>query len=526
GKSSVERPTESSSHGLRTARRLLSPSGTSCCLSNFRGPPPRPPPFFSLPFWGKRPKGKMDFGVIVSKSVLLFISFIFWGAAAGLLYVGAHILNAYKEYDPFLQNRDALLPPIIIIAVAVVMLVIGIVGCCATLRESKIGLGVFLVIILLIFTAEMATFIMAEFHDSMSKAFAAYDGKSENSHSVDYLQNELQCCGIQNYTDWTGTKWFNTIGNHTFPRSCCKQGPTFNNCTGQLSEKHLLNTQGCEKIVDLRDLLNYAMLIVLAFAIVKFFGMLGICMLACKKERQGYQSLSTGWKWLNVRHVEIHSEVNIENIACLGLELGFSPKKSADQDPSLKTLLSKVVHEMFLLNSLLNKLEEEYHHQKRLQKQLKDMQESIERDYLEAQHLEENLPIYLPQAAQGSSIGGTLKEKEPCKAEENMPAKKSAKISKCIREAPFIMDKEFESVPSYMKGRLTCSQVNAVITEINKAVASKYSIMRQPLKSMADIEEFTQLKADKRFHSILTILRHCHRVREIRGSRLVRYAIC
>ncbi|XP_058026935.1 spindle and kinetochore-associated protein 1 isoform X2 [Ahaetulla prasina] len=181
--------------------------------------------------------------------------------------------------------------------------------------------------------------------------------------------------------------------------------------------------------------------------------------------------------------------------------------RKIDQDPSLKTVLSKVVHEMFLLNSLLNKLEEECHHQKRLQKQLKDLQDSMERDYLEAQRLEENVPIYLPRATQGR----------------------------------------------YMKGRLTCSHVNAVIAEINKAVASKYSIMRQPLKTMAnptrnlyfrfqeeetkdtkgeyfiveaDIEEFTQLKADKRFHSILTILRHCHRVREIRGSRLVRYAIC
>lgn len=42
----------------------------------------------------------------------------------------------------------------------------------------------------------------------------------------------------------------------------------------------------------------------------------------------------------------------------------------------------------------------------------------------------------------------------------------------------------------------------------------------------ADIDEFTQLKADKRFHSILTILRHCQRLKEIRGSRLVRYAVC
>ncbi|XP_039176422.1 spindle and kinetochore-associated protein 1 [Crotalus tigris] len=227
--------------------------------------------------------------------------------------------------------------------------------------------------------------------------------------------------------------------------------------------------------------------------------------------------------------------------------------RKIDQDPSLKTVLNKVVHEMFLLNSLLNKLEEEYHHQWRLQKKLKELQASVERDYLEAQRLGENVPIYLPQATQGSSIGIALKEKEPCKAEENKSSKKLAKVSKCIREAPFITAEEFENVPSYMKGRLTHSQVNAVVAEINKAVASKYSIMRQPVKTMvnatrnlyfrfqeeetkdtkgeyfivdADIEEFTSLKVDKRFHSILTILRHCHRVREIRGSRLVRYALC
>uniref|UniRef100_A0A8D0LBY7 SKA complex subunit 1 n=1 Tax=Sphenodon punctatus TaxID=8508 RepID=A0A8D0LBY7_SPHPU len=104
-----------------------------------------------------------------------------------------------------------------------------------------------------------------------------------------------------------------------------------------------------------------------------------------------------------------------------------------------------------------------------------------------------------------------------------------------------------------MRGRLTYQQINGVIEEINKAVVSKYKILRQPMKSMnnanrnlchrfqeeetkdtkgnffiveADIKEFTQLKVDKRFHSILSILRNCQRVREARGARLVRYVIC
>ncbi|KAM3846538.1 SKA complex subunit 1-like [Vipera latastei] len=241
-----------------------------------------------------------------------------------------------------------------------------------------------------------------------------------------------------------------------------------------------------------------------------------------------------------------HLNSNITNI-----KKSFLLRKIG-KDPSLKTVLNKVVHEIILLNSLLNKLEEEYHHQRRLQKKLKELQESVERDYLETQHFAENMPIYLPQATQGSSISTTLKEKELCKAEENKSSK-SAKVSKCIREAPFITAEEFENIPSYMKGRFTLSQVNMVIAKIDKAIATKYSILRQPVKTMvnatrnlyyrfqeeetedtkgeyfiveADIEEFTQMKVEKRFHRMLTILRHCHRVQEIRGSRLVRYVIC
>ncbi|XP_062984773.1 spindle and kinetochore-associated protein 1 [Elgaria multicarinata webbii] len=227
--------------------------------------------------------------------------------------------------------------------------------------------------------------------------------------------------------------------------------------------------------------------------------------------------------------------------------------RKIDQEPSLKTALSKIVHEMFLLNNFLNQLELECHHQERQQNQLKELEESVEKDYNEAQHLMENIPIHLPKAILNSTAGLTVKNEEQHRDAEVDRAKKPAKEAKCIKEAPFITAEEFEAVPAYMRGRLTYNQVNAVIQEINKAVVSKYKIMRQPAKSMssaarnlyfrfqaeetkdtkgeffiveADIEEFTQLKADKRFHSILTILRHCQRLREIRGSRLVRYAVC
>ncbi|XP_042311762.1 spindle and kinetochore-associated protein 1 isoform X2 [Sceloporus undulatus] len=223
------------------------------------------------------------------------------------------------------------------------------------------------------------------------------------------------------------------------------------------------------------------------------------------------------------------------------------------QEPSLKTVLGKIVHELLLVNKLLNQLEMESHHQERQQNQLKELQESLDRDYLEVQHLRDNMPIHLPKAVQNSEMGFTLKNEEQRKDAEVAHAKKPAKKAKCIKEVTYITAEEFERIPAYMRGRLAYNQVNAVIQEINKAVVSKYKIMHQPTRTMssaiknlyfrfqeeetkdtkgeffiveADIEEFTQMKADKRFHSILTILRHCQRVREIRGSRLVRYAVC
>ncbi|XP_060092156.1 spindle and kinetochore-associated protein 1 [Heteronotia binoei] len=222
------------------------------------------------------------------------------------------------------------------------------------------------------------------------------------------------------------------------------------------------------------------------------------------------------------------------------------------QEQSLKAVLSKIVHEMFLFNDFLNKMELECQHQERQQGQLKELRELIEKDYAEAQHLEENMPFHLPSAEPASAMSLPAKE-EQGRDPDLGRQKKPAKATKHVREIPFMTVEEFESVPAYMRGRLTYSQVNAVIQEVNKAVASKYKIMRQPTKSMtsairnlyfrfqeeetkdtkgeffiveADVEEFTQLKADKRFYSILTILRHCQRVKEIRGSRLVRYAVC
>ncbi|XP_038026700.1 tetraspanin-36 isoform X1 [Anas platyrhynchos] len=245
----------------------------------------------------------MDCGVITSKTVLLLLSLAFWAAAAGLSYVGGYVMNTYRSYDNFLQDKYALLPAVIILCVAAVMFIIGLLGCCATFRESRVGLGLFLAIILIIFIAEVSAFVLAfvyrekvksDVQGTMRAVFDKYDGKNSESAVMDYLQENLHCCGVKNYSDWTTTQWFNSTGNNSVPLSCCKQN--LKNCTGSLDQPQELNTQGCsgELEAGLQSVISYAMLVILGFAIVKFFGMLSVCVLTCKREDSGYQPLYSG----------------------------------------------------------------------------------------------------------------------------------------------------------------------------------------------------------------------------------------
>ncbi|NWZ26619.1 TSN36 protein, partial [Asarcornis scutulata] len=164
-------------------------------------------------------------------------------AAAGLSYVGGYVMNTYRSYDNFLQDKYALLPAVIILCVAAVMFIIGLLGCCATFRESRVGLGLFLAIILIIFIAEVSAFVLAfvyrekvksDVQGTMRAVFEKYDGKNSESAVMDYLQENLHCCGVKNYSDWTATQWFNSTGNNSVPLSCCKQN--LKNCTGSLDQ--------------------------------------------------------------------------------------------------------------------------------------------------------------------------------------------------------------------------------------------------------------------------------------------------
>uniref|UniRef100_A0A3Q3GQE2 SKA complex subunit 1 n=1 Tax=Kryptolebias marmoratus TaxID=37003 RepID=A0A3Q3GQE2_KRYMA len=119
-----------------------------------------------------------------------------------------------------------------------------------------------------------------------------------------------------------------------------------------------------------------------------------------------------------------------------------------------------------------------------------------------------------------------------------------------VKEMEYVTMPQFESIPQYMKGRVTYDQLNVAVDSLNTAVTAKYKILSQSMKTLNnhsrklqqrfknqetkdtkgwyfvvedDIREFTQMKVDKRFQGILNMLRHCQRLRELRGGGFVRY---
>ncbi|RUS76577.1 hypothetical protein EGW08_015655 [Elysia chlorotica] len=162
----------------------------------------------------------------------------------------------------------------------------------------------------------------------------------------------------------------------------------------------------------------------------------------------------------------------------------------------------------------------------------------------------DNVPSKLPQQQQKAAPAQQVRQEQEQRPEPVKAASQpQVQVTGC-QYLDFLTVDEFKSIPKYMKGRLTYDKVNSIIEKLDKVYVEKYKIRRLKKSSLndmnkkryeayrlqetddtkgvpfvveQDINEFSSLKMDSILRNILTILRHCGLIYEIRGGGFTRF---
>jgi len=228
---------------------------------------------------------------VTPKLFLSILTVIFWACAAGLLFVGISVYREFSEYAAITEYMYTLLPATVIIAVAIFLFIVGLLGCIGAFKEQKVLLGVYFSVLMVVLVAAAVGGVLGYVYrqkvetgllKGLDKALVEY-GDANNTvwtSEIDYMQSELHCCGVNASSDWIGTPW--NLQDHTkfFPASCCM----VENCT-QTDAATEAYPHGCYTFAkkQLTDHLGLVATVCAAFALVLLVGMICSCILLCRR---------------------------------------------------------------------------------------------------------------------------------------------------------------------------------------------------------------------------------------------------
>ncbi|XP_048727193.1 tetraspanin-4 isoform X2 [Ostrea edulis] len=187
----------------------------------------------------------------------------------------------------------------LVIIAGTITLVIGFVGCCGAIAENKCMMVVYFIFVLIIFGLEVAaTALILSYQNDIKTAIKeemlySLEYSSDSSvHSqkregivrlIDTIQTDLQCCGVNNYTDWYG------VGDQSKQvRSSCCVDP-FPGC--EKSQSFLWRPKGCMEEIEylFSKNMHYIGIAGLCVAVVQILMMAACIMLFCNmRDRSKY----------------------------------------------------------------------------------------------------------------------------------------------------------------------------------------------------------------------------------------------
>ncbi|XP_077576808.1 CD63 antigen [Stigmatopora nigra] len=236
----------------------------------------------------------LEGGMKCVKFLLFFFNFIFWLCGLALIVVGV-LAQVSLHQTIKMKDLSASGAPIVIIGVGVLIFFISFFGCCGAWKENYCMVTLFSILLSLVILVQIAAAIAgyvfrnkvsAMVHDSLSDMISLYGNSSaEFKSSVDALQEQLKCCGVNGSSDWGD---FRPDGI-SVPDSCCLN-VSLNCGVRAMADAAKVNQRGCGPVLE--ELLKKNILwVIVAALVLAFVEILGVVFACCLMRgiRSGYE---------------------------------------------------------------------------------------------------------------------------------------------------------------------------------------------------------------------------------------------
>ncbi|XP_029439070.1 CD151 antigen [Rhinatrema bivittatum] len=233
-------------------------------------------------------------GTICLKYLLFTFNFFFWLAGGAVMAVGIWTLVEKSSYISLLSSSTYAATAYILVIAGVIVMITGILGCCATFKERRNLLRAYFILLLCIFLLEILAGVLAYIYyqqlsgelkqnlkDTMTMKYKQPD-EDKVTNAVDKLQQEFKCCGSNNSDDWRDSAWIKSseADGRQVPDSCCKT--ITEKCGKRVHPSNIYKVEGgC--ITKLENFIQEHLRIIgavgLGIACVQIFGMIFTCCL-------------------------------------------------------------------------------------------------------------------------------------------------------------------------------------------------------------------------------------------------------
>ncbi|XP_071830933.1 CD63 antigen-like [Apostichopus japonicus] len=170
----------------------------------------------------------------LAKILLFVFNLVFVILGIVLIISGILVHTSDQSFDVLLEDSTFGSVGTLTIILGVIVFVVAFAGCCGAIKESKLLLTIFIVLLCIILVLELAGAILAYvFRGSVESTVtevlleglhqynsSADPNTEEKSYSQawDKAQEEFKCCGVSMSSDWSTNASF-PVGS--YPDSCC-----------------------------------------------------------------------------------------------------------------------------------------------------------------------------------------------------------------------------------------------------------------------------------------------------------------